>query len=320
MPPIAAPGQYLPGPARWSRRRASRASRASEPTEPQVSPDFIPIEDRWRLGYPEWDRYGKGHPLLDDYPYVPGRPINPFRQSVLKGDYPILGQHTFLEITGSTLGFAEVRQIPRPQTTPFESTARAASSPSSARPTQFFYTQFFNLSVDLFHGDAAFKPADWRIKITPVYNVNNLSTNELAQVDPSVTAGTTRSRTFFALQEFFGEVKLADTSPNYDFVSARVGNQLFVSDFRGFIFADVNRGARIFGTANSNRDQYNLVYFRQWEKDTNSGLNSFQRPPPERLHRQLLPPGLPLPRLHDPGERPLQQRQPSASRSTRTGS
>jgi len=245
-----------------------------KPTEPQVSPDFVPIEDRWRIGYPEWDRYGKGHPLLDDYPYVPGRAINPFRQSVLKGDYPILGQHTFFEFTGSTLAFFEFRQIPT-QTTPFESTARANEFAFFGRPNQFLYTQFFNLSFDLFHGDAAFKPVDWRIKVTPVFNVNSLATSELAQVDPSVLAGTQRNRTFFAVQEFFGELKLADTSPYYDFVSARVGNQLFVSDFRGFIFADVNRGARIFGTRNANRDQYNLVYFRQFEKDTNSGLNSF---------------------------------------------
>jgi hypothetical protein len=243
-------------------------------TEPQVSPDFVPIEDRWRLGYPEWDRYGKGHPLLDDYPYVPGRAINPFRQNVLKGDYPILGQHTFFEFTGSTLAFFEFRQVPT-QTTPFESTARAGEFAFFGRPNQFFYTQFFNLSFDLFHGDAAFKPVDWRIKVTPIFNVNSLAVSELAQVDPSVLAGTQRNRTFFALQEFFGEVKIADTSPYYDFVSARVGNQLFVSDFRGFIFADVNRGARLFGTRNANRDQYNLVYFRQWEKDTNSGLNSF---------------------------------------------
>ena len=90
----------------------------------QADPHFVPVEDRWRIGFPEWDRYGKGHPLLDDYPYVPGRPINPFRQNVLKGDYPILGQHTFFEFTGSTLAFFEYREIPT-QTTPFEPTARA---------------------------------------------------------------------------------------------------------------------------------------------------------------------------------------------------
>ena len=271
-PSIAVPGSYfrsLMGPPTGFAARSS-----IHKDEPQVSPDFVPVEDRWRLGYPEWDRYGKGHPLLDDYPYVPGRPINPFRQNVLKGDYPILGQHTFFEFSGSTLAFFEFRQVPT-QTTPFESTARANEFAFFGRPNQFFYTQFFNLSFDLFHGDAGFKPVDWRIKVTPIFNVNNLSLSELAQVDPSVKSGTTRSRTIFSLQEFFGELKLADTSPNYDFVSARVGSQLFVSDFRGFIFADVNRGARIFGTRNANRDQYNLVYFRQFEKDTNSGLNTF---------------------------------------------
>jgi hypothetical protein len=272
MPPVGAPGSYFRALMEPASGFAGRSGVLR--TEPQVSPDYVPVEDRWRVGYPEWDRYGKGHPLLDDYPYVPGRPINPFRQSVLKGDYPILGQHTFFEFTGTTLAFMEYRRIPT-QTTPFESTARAGEFAFFGRPSQFFYTQFFNLSFDLFHGDAGFKPVDWRIKATPIYNINSLSTNELAQVDPDVLAGTKRHRTFFALQEFFGEVKLADTSPNYDFVSARVGSQLFVSDFRGFVFADINRGARIFGTRNANRDQYNLVYFRQFEKDTNSGLNTF---------------------------------------------
>src|SRR5262249_29612222 len=41
------------------------------PTEVQTDPHFVPVEDRWRTGYPEWDRYDKGHPILDDYPYQP---------------------------------------------------------------------------------------------------------------------------------------------------------------------------------------------------------------------------------------------------------
>jgi hypothetical protein len=47
------------------------------------------------------------------------------------------------------------------------------------------------------------------------------------------------------------------------------------SDFRGFIFNDVNRAVHLFGTQTDNRDQFNLVFFRQQEKDTNSLLNSF---------------------------------------------
>ena len=37
----------------------------------------------------------------------------------------------------------------------------------------------------------------------------------------------------------------------------------------------MNRGVRFFGNLHGNRTQYNLAYFRQLEKDTNSGLNTF---------------------------------------------
>jgi hypothetical protein len=245
-----------------------------EPSEIQTTPDFIPIEDRWRIGFPIWDRYDKGHKIGDDYPYEPGSKLNPFRQNVLKGDYPILGQHVFQEITATQFSFMDGRNVPT-QTGAFESTARPGSFAFFGHPNQFFFTQYNSISYELFHGDAGFKPKDWMIKFTPVFNVNNASLSELANTNPNVLQGTTRSRTFFAVQELFGEVKLADLSPNYDFASLRVGNQFFTSDFRGFIFSDVNREVRLFGTRNGNRDQFNLVYNRQWEKDTNSGLNSF---------------------------------------------
>jgi hypothetical protein len=245
------------------------------PREEQESADFVPMEDRWRIGYPDWDRYGKGHPWLDDYPYIEGNRWDPFNLNVLKGDYPIVGQHTFLDITATSSSFVEGRQLPT-ATTPFESTARRGEEEFFGRPTQLFYQQNFFLSFDLFHGDGAFKPVDWRIKLTPVFNINYLDVNELAVVNPNVLKGTTRGRTFFTLQEYFAESKLTDLSPNYDFLSIRAGSQPFVSDFRGFIFSDTNRAVRLFGTQFSNRDQFNLIYFRQAEKDTNSELNTFQ--------------------------------------------
>src|SRR5207249_5860187 len=110
---------------------------------------------------------------------------------------------------------------------------------------------------------------------TPIFNVNYLAVDELAIVNPDVRRGTNRGRTWFALEEYFLETKLADLSPDYDFLSVRVGSQPFNSDFRGFIFSDTNRAVRLFGTRNANREQFNLVYFRQLEKDTNSGLNTF---------------------------------------------
>jgi hypothetical protein len=80
-----------------------------------------------------------------------------------------------------------------------------------------------------------------------------------------------------ALEELFAEVKLADLSPAYDFLSLRAGVQPFTSDFRGFIFSDSGElGLRLFGNSQSNRNQYNLAFFSMREKDTNSGLNTLR--------------------------------------------
>ena len=65
------------------------------PTPVQTSPDFVPILDRWRLGLPDWNRYER--PL--DAPYVRGRWWDPYNQNVLKGDYPIVGQKYFLNVS-----------------------------------------------------------------------------------------------------------------------------------------------------------------------------------------------------------------------------
>ncbi|MEQ1859750.1 MAG: hypothetical protein ABMA13_07440 [Chthoniobacteraceae bacterium] len=86
---------------------------------------------------------------------------------------------------------------------------------------------------------------------------------------------TTRHRDFFALQEAFAEFHISDLTDNYDFISSRWGIQPFVSDFRGFVFADTNLGARVFGNWDNNRIQYNVAYFNMREKDTYSDLNMF---------------------------------------------
>jgi len=242
---------------------------------------FVPVPDRWRIGFPKWDRYGPDHsvfepadPFEEDAPYVRGWWLNPYRQNVLKGDYPIIGQHTFFNITATSFSDIEFRQVPTP-TTPFESTPDPGEEDFFGDPDQFFFNHDLKLSFELFHGDAGFKPFDWKVRITPVFNQNYLDVDELGIVSPDVRLGTHRYRTYETIEEWFVEAKLLDTSPYYDFTSVRVGSQPFVSDFRGFIFADINRAARVFGTRNANRDQFNLILFDQREKDTNSALNSF---------------------------------------------
>jgi hypothetical protein len=244
------------------------------PTVFQVDGNFIPVEDRWRVGFPRWDRYGKGFPRLDDYPYDEGNVLNPYKQSVLKGDYPILGQNTFLELTGFASVIVNPRDIPS-QTTPFESTQNPNQTQFFGKPNQLVNVETVFLNIDLFHGDAGFKQPDWRFVLQPTFVASNLNTSELAQVNPNVNYGTVRERTYFnPLQLYFFEAKIADLSPDFDFISVRAGNQPFVSDFRGFIFNDVNRSVRLFGTLESNRDQFNLIYFDQLEKDTNTQLNT----------------------------------------------
>ncbi len=242
------------------------------PSERQTSQHFVPVDDRWRLGQEASDRYGKGHPALDDYPGVEGAWWDPYNQNVLKGDYPILGQHTFLKVQLKSFNIFEGRQLPTP-TTPFEATQRPGTAQFFGDPNQFLFLSYNSFAFDLFHGNTSFKPNDWRLRLNLIGNANTLRANELAVVNPDVREGLDRNRTDFALEEWFFESKISDLSPYYDFVSARVGSQPFTSDFRGFLFFDINRAVRIFGTRNSNRDQFNVVWFDQMEKDTNSLLN-----------------------------------------------
>jgi len=244
-----------------------------EPTERQNTDHFIPIEDRWRIGTPTWDRYGKGHPPVDDYPFVQGAWWDPYNQNVLKGDYPIAGQDVFMRLGFRTTNLVEYRQTPIP-TTPTEATQNPGEFEFFGNPNQFLFAQYNSASIDLFKGDSVFRPIDWRFKVNVIFNQNYLKVYELGVVSPDVTDGTNRHRTFWSLEEWFYESKIADTSPNYDFVSVRAGSQFFSSDFRGFIFADTNRAVRLFGNRLSNQDQYNVIWFDQTEKDTNSFLNT----------------------------------------------
>jgi hypothetical protein len=275
LPSVLGDEPYMP-PLRWPVDPPTGHAGPSgiAPREEQTSSHFVPMEDRWRIGFPEWDRYGRGHPPLDEYPLDPGSRLDPYRQNVLKGDYPILGQHNFLTIIATEDLLLEARQVPTP-TTPFESTAHPNSEEFFGDPDQFFLVNNLVLTTDWVHGDAAFKPADWRIRITQIFNINHLVVDELGVVNPDVRKGTARTRFDYALEEWFFETKLADIGTEYDFVSVRAGSQLFVSDFRGFIFADTNRMVRLFGNREANRDQFNVVFVDQTEKETNSFLNTF---------------------------------------------
>ena len=239
---------------------------------PQENYLFQPLQDRWYMGVPDAGNYRR-YPALE-VPYVLGHWYDPFNRNELKGDKPLFG-NTFFSFTGDSITVFDGRRLP-------VKSGQSADSPETSnffgRGGQFFTAQTFRTTFDLFHGDtSAFRPVDWRIRVTPAFNLNYLLTRENQIVSPDVNRGTTRFDTHVGLQEAFGEVKLKDLGPNYDFVNVRVGIQQFASDFRGFIFADEQPGVRIFGNLRSNRYQYNLAGFDFLEKNTNSGLNTFSR-------------------------------------------
>jgi hypothetical protein len=247
-----------------------------QPAGPQPAPETLPPDgevfqpepNRWRVTMPDWNRYGTG----GEHPYVKGHRWDPFDRNKLKGDVPIIGQQIFFNFTGISDTLIDGRRLPVPSNV---STARPGTSDFFGKGEQLFLDQLFLFSFDLFHGDAAFRPVDWRIRVTPAISLNYLDVQELGIVNVNVQGGTTRLDSHFGLQEAFGEVKLHDLSPNFDFVSVRAGIQELNADFRGFLFVDEQPGVRFFGNLDSNRWQYNLAYFNLLEKNTNSGLNSF---------------------------------------------
>jgi len=229
--------------------------------------------DRWRVTFPEYDRYGDRGARGRDIPFKKGRWWDPYNQNVLKGDYPIKGDKLFMILTGVSSTNVEQRRAPTPSDV---SSVDPASAEFFGRPEQFAASETVQFSFELFHGDTTFKPRDWAIKFSPTFSIPNyLNARENGVVNIDVRRGTNRTDWHASLEEAFGEVKLADLNANYDFVSVRAGIQPFVSDFRGFIFSDNNLGARVFGAFDNNRYQFNGAYFSMLEKDTNSGLNRF---------------------------------------------
>ena len=238
------------------RRLPSGKTRPSEPELAELErSDFLPIKDRWRIGYT-------------------GRWWDPYNQNVLKGDYPIFGQRTFFVFTGVSDTLFEARNLPTPQ-----GVSRAFPGSNGeffGRDRQLFLNQNFIASFDVFQGSTAFRPKDWEVRFTPVFNVNFLNVRENGIVNIDVREGTSRTDHQVALQEAFVEARLIDVSRHFDFASVRAGIQGFTSDFRGFIFSDNQPGIKFFGNFDSNRYQWNVAYFNMLEKDTNSGLNTLQ--------------------------------------------
>jgi hypothetical protein len=249
----------------------------SEATAPQLQAEailpstanFALDPDRWSVSMPDWRRY-EAQP---DTPYVKGHWYDPFNRNKLKGDSPIFGQRWFLNVTGQSRTGIDLRRLPVPSGL---DAANPRSSGFFGRGEQVFASETVRFSLDLFRGDTSFRPVDLRFRFTPEVNLNFLQARERGIVNIDPRKGTERFDAHLGVQEAFVEAKLRDLSPSYDFVSVRAGIQQFTSDFRGFLFSEEQPGVRVFGNLRSNRIAYNLAWFYFLEKNTNSGLNTFQ--------------------------------------------
>ena len=196
---------------------------------------------------------------------------DPYNRNPLKGDRPLFGDDWFLNLVAISDTVYEARKVPT-----------AVSPVSAARPgtndvfgdgRQSLFNQNAVISLSLIKGDTAYKPPDFELRVTPVFNYNYTKVKEISVLNRNPDQGLERTDYHIGLQEAFVDYHLRNVSDRFDFDSIRIGIQPFSADFRGFLFQDNQLGIRLFGNRKNNIFQYNLGYFRRLEKDTNSGLN-----------------------------------------------
>ncbi len=250
--PRRRPGHPVPQKPEWPDRNDG----AIQPAPPDAVGEFVPLPDRWRI----METLGQKYPWYD-----------PYNNNVWKGDKPIHGDDWFLSLLGVSDSVLEPRTIPTPVG------AQSSEGPDSndifGDIEQTILAQTFLAGLVYYKGNTTFKPPEYEYRLTLAFNYNRVDVGDrrVLQIDPRL--GDARDDGFVAVQELFVDKHLRDVSDRYDFDAIRFGIQPFSTDFRGFLFQDLQFGARLFGNRDNNRWQYNLAWFRRIEKDTNSGLN-----------------------------------------------
>jgi hypothetical protein len=206
--------------------------------------EFEAFPNRWKFQFPTYKRYTDD----DTMPWiVSGGGLDSYNQNKAKGDFPVMGETIFANLNLQLNATLNPRQV----------------SDGSASPTSQTFTNVNAVvGLEIFRGDTVFQPKSWAIRGTVVGNMNQVSTGN----------GSNKTH---GVEEAFVEKRLAVLGPSFDFVSLRVGMQNFNSDFRGYLFADNQLGARLFGNAQANRHQYNVAFFSMRERDAASQLHRF---------------------------------------------
>jgi hypothetical protein len=256
-------------PADPNRRSTTATPGAFEPTpcDPQrlpppaaaTTPGAVLVPDRWRIV----SALGNPENLLDPY----------HGNNWLKGDRPAFGADWFVSLTGVSDTLLEARRFPVPVGGPV--TARQGSLDVFGEGAQWIATQTLLAELVVYKGDTVFKPPDYEFRFIPVFNVARVQARERGLVKANPDFGTSRIEAVLGIQGLFFDKHLRNVSEHYDFDAVRIGVQPFTTDFRGFLFNDSPLGLRLFGTRHNNRYQYNLGWFRRFDKDATTGLNDF---------------------------------------------
>ncbi|HET6604140.1 MAG TPA: hypothetical protein VFG21_07990 [Xanthomonadaceae bacterium] len=223
--------------------------------------EFVPLPDRWRI----MEALGLHYPWYD-----------PYNTNIWKGDKPmqipwLKGDDWFFSLLGISDTILEPRSIPTPVGP--QGTSDPGSIDIFGGIDQVIQAQTFLAGIILFKGDTVFKPPTHEFRLTLAVQASRVEVDEARALEIDPRVGRTRNDTHVGIQELFYDKHLRDVSDRYDFDSLRIGIQPFSTDFRGFLFQDLNFGVRLFGNRDNNFWQYNLAWFRRVEKDTNSGLN-----------------------------------------------
>ncbi|MBL8245908.1 MAG: hypothetical protein JNL89_17060 [Rhodanobacteraceae bacterium] len=245
------PGHPAPG----ARGRPDQNPTNVDPAPVDAVGEFVPVPDRWRL----MEALGFKHPWYD-----------PYNQNIWKGDKPI-HDDWFLSLLAISDTLMEPRSIPTPVG------AQASDNPGAVDIfsgfDQTILAQTVLAGLVYYKGNTTFKPPEYEYRLTLAFNYNRVEVDDVRALTIDPRKGTVRDDGFVAIQEVFADIHLRDVSPRYDFDAIRFGIQPFSSDFRGFLFQDLQFGVRLFGNRDNNHRQYNLAWFRRVEKDLNSGLN-----------------------------------------------
>jgi hypothetical protein len=246
-----------PGHAGPEPRREDGNPGHDDPAPVDAVGDILPVPDRWRI----MESLG-----LKDNKW------DPYHQNTLKGDKPLkAGEDWFLQLIGISDTVLEPRSLPTPVGP--QATARPGANDVFAAPEQTIFAQTFLAGVVYTKGNTVFKPPELEYRLTLAGQFNHVRIDDVRGLRVDPRRGRSRNDSFLTIQEAFVDKHLRDVSSNYDFDAIRFGIQPFSSDFRGFLFQDLQFGVRLFGNRDNNHKQYNLAYFRRLEKDTNSGLN-----------------------------------------------